>query len=138
MAGASINYLAVLVCALVSLGLGLLWYSPFLFGKIWIESIDKTEDEIEKENNPLKTYPLLFLAQLVMAYVLARIMVYADATTLAEGVRIAFLGWVGFTAATMFANSIFEGTKLKKLGVDSGFHLVALLTYGVILGIWHS
>ncbi|MDP3443392.1 MAG: DUF1761 domain-containing protein [Ignavibacteria bacterium] len=138
MAGASINYLAVLVCALVSLGLGLLWYSPFLFGKIWIESIDKTEEEIEKENNPFKTYPLLFLAQLVMAYVLARMMVYADATTLAEGVRIAFLGWIGFTAATMFANSIFEGTKLKKLGVDSGYHLVVFLTYGAILGIWHS
>ena len=32
-----INYLAVLIAALASYVLGALWYSPVLFGKLWMK-----------------------------------------------------------------------------------------------------
>lgn len=32
----SINYLAVVVAAVVSMGLGAFWYSPLGFGKMWM------------------------------------------------------------------------------------------------------
>ncbi|MDO8656228.1 MAG: DUF1761 domain-containing protein, partial [Nanoarchaeota archaeon] len=34
---AIINYLAVLVAAIISMIVGAFWYSPYLFGKQWTE-----------------------------------------------------------------------------------------------------
>ncbi len=31
-----VNYLAVLVSSVVGMGIGALWYSPLLFGKLWM------------------------------------------------------------------------------------------------------
>lgn len=135
---ADVNYLAVLVCAILSMGLSAFWYGPFLFGKLWIDSIDKTDDEVKRDIHPVLSYSLTFVAHFVMAYVLARFMLYSDAATLSAGVRIAFMGWLGFTAATMLINTVFEGSKFKKLGVDCGYHLILFLLYGIILGVWQA
>ncbi|MFA7287597.1 MAG: DUF1761 domain-containing protein [Melioribacteraceae bacterium] len=131
---AVVNYWAVLLCGVVSMVLGFIWYNQYLFGKIWIETLDITEDELKKGFAPFKTYPLAFLAQLIMAYVLARIMTYADFTTIIEGVRLAFLAWIGFTAMTMLINTLYEHKTLKKLFVDGGYHLIVLLIDGFIIG----
>ena len=47
-----LNYWAVLVSAVASMTIGALWYSPILFGKIWmnlmkidLKSMDKMEDK---------------------------------------------------------------------------------------------
>lgn len=130
------NYLAVLVCGVVAMGLGVLWYSPFLFGKIWLDSLDKSEDDLKKKFNPLKTYGLAFVGHLIMAYALARIMVYTGADSVAQGIRIAFLCWIGFTAATMTINAVFEGKSIRLILVDGGYHLIVLHVFGIILGAW--
>jgi hypothetical protein len=43
-----INYLAVLVAALVSMVIGGLWYSPLLFGNIWMKLSGITQKDVEK------------------------------------------------------------------------------------------
>ena len=49
-----INYLAVLVCGILAMGLGALWYSPMLLGKMWLVAVDKSEEELKQEFNPVK------------------------------------------------------------------------------------
>ncbi len=131
-----VNYWAVLLCAAVAMGISPLWYSSFLFGKMWMDTIDKTEEEIKKDFNPIKTYGLAFLGQLVMAYTLARIMSYLGADTVAQGIRLAFLCWIGFIASAMMINSLFEGKSIRQVLVDGGYHLIVLLLFGTILGAW--
>ena len=70
-----------------------------------------------------------------MAYILARIMSYVGASTPEEGIRIAFMGWVGFTATTMTVNMLFEGKTFKQFLIDSGYHFFVLVIYGFLLGI---
>jgi len=65
-----INYLAVLVAALIPMAVGALWYSPALFAKKWMALVGKTEEEM-KNVNPMKAYGISFLTSLIMAYVLA-------------------------------------------------------------------
>ena len=131
-----INYLAVLVCGILAVGLGALWYSPMLLGKMWLVAIDKSEEELKQDINPVKTYSISFIAQLVIAYVLARIMSYVGASTPEEGIRLAFLAWIGFTATTMTINMLFEGKTFKQFVVDGGYHLIVFIIYGIILGAW--
>lgn len=131
---ASVNYFAILVCGVVAIGLGSLWYSPFLFGKLWLQETDHSEEDLKRRSSSLRIYGLTFIGHLVMAYVLARVMNYTNATTVIEGMRIAFLCWLGFTAASMLINAVYEKKSIRLVAVDGGYHLIVLLVFGIILG----
>jgi len=134
--GTDVNYLAVLTCAIVAMGISYFWYSPFLLGKMWLDSIEKSEEEIRKEFKPVKTYGISFVSYLIIAFSIARMMMYVNATTVTEGMRLGFLCWFGFTATTMTINALLEGKSLRLVLVDGGYHLIVFLIYGVILGAW--
>jgi hypothetical protein len=131
-----INFIAVFVCSLIAMGVGVLYHSPMLLGKIWIESLDKSEDDIEKNFKSIKTLSVSFLSQLVMTYVLALLISYTNATTPEEGLRVGFLAWMGFVGTTMTITYLYEGKTFKHFIVDSGYHFVVLLVNGFILGMW--
>lgn len=133
-----VNYWAVLVCAVISMIIGSVWYSHMLLGRTWMEEIDKSEEELKKEFNPLKTYGLAFLCNLFIAFSLAQLMAHSNATTVAAGIRLSFLCWFGFIVAPMVINSLFEGKSFKLLLIDSGHHLIVILVFGIILGAWSA
>jgi len=135
MVHADINYLAVLVCALVPMLIGAMWYGP-IFGKAWMEAVGKTEEDLKKDFNPAKTYGLTVVTNFVVAYVLARIMGYAGAETITDGLIIASLCWIGFTAGTFYINNLFEAKPNKLLMINIFYHLVVILVYAVILSVW--
>ncbi len=131
-----INYWAVLICGILAIGLAALWYSPMLLGKMWLIAIEKSEEELNENINKVKVYSISFIAQLVIALVLATIMNYSGVTTPEEGIRIAFISWLGFTATTMTINMLFEGKTFKQFVVDGGYHLIVFIIYGIVLGAW--
>jgi hypothetical protein len=131
-----INYLAVLLCAIIAMGIGALWYSNMLLGKIWIASLDKSEEELKKDFKPIKTYFVSFISQLVMAFILAMILSYTGASTPEEGIKIGFMAAIGFVATSMTINFLFEGRTFQQFIVDAGYHFIVLLLNGLILGAW--
>ena len=131
-----VNYWAVLVCGVIAMGVGSLWYSPILLGHTWMEALDKSEEELKKDFNPVKTFGLSFIGHLFIAYSLAQLMAHTNANTVSEGIRLSFLCWIGFIVAPMMINSLFEARSKKLLLVDTGYHLIVLLIFGVILGAW--
>ncbi len=131
---ASVNYFAILVCGVVAIGFGYLWYSPFLFGKLWLQEIDQSEEDLKRRGSLIRIYGLTFLGHLVMAYVLARIISYTNSTTVIECMRLSFLCWLGFTGATMLVNAVYERKSIRLVAVDGGYHLIVLLVFGIILG----
>ena len=50
-----VNLLAVLVAGIVPMIVGFLWYGQ-LFGKRWLELMETTAEEIQKNFNPWKTH----------------------------------------------------------------------------------
>ena len=63
-----INYLAVLVAAVVGFGIGGPWYS--FFSRPWLAAIGKTEAEVKRGNAAI-AYGGAFAASLMTAYALA-------------------------------------------------------------------
>jgi hypothetical protein len=66
------NYLAILVAAISTVVLGFLWYGP-LFGKPWMKLMDIDPSKMSKEamKGMNKTYALMSIGSLVLAYVLS-------------------------------------------------------------------
>ena len=135
----NINYLAILVSALIIFGLGALWYSPVLFARPWLASLGKTEeqlrDDAQKRSMPI-TFGLSFVAYFVMAFVMSHVIDYAAAETLADGLRTGFWLWLGMVATTTLVLSLFESRSLRLYTIDMGYHLIGMLIMGGILAVW--
>ncbi|GMU95237.1 DUF1761 domain-containing protein [Ignavibacterium album] len=131
----SINYLAVLLCGIISMIIGSVWYGP-LFGKLWMKQYGFTEEDLKKDFNPAKTFGLAFVGHLVMALVLAYLISLTNAQSITDGLRVSLSCWLGFTAATMFVNSLFSRTTLTLFFIDSGYQIVNSIVFGLILILW--
>lgn len=132
-----INYVAVLIAAIANMALGAFWYSPVLFAKRWIALMKVSEAEInEMKKGAPRAYALSFIGALVMSYVLAHIVDYAQATTIVGGVGSGFWLWLGFVATTGSASVLFEGRPAGLYLINSGYYLVSLIVMGAIVAVW--
>lgn len=131
----NINYLAVLVCGIVSQVVGFLWYGP-LFGKAWMKEVGKTEEELREGFNPGKTYTLAFITAIITALTLAYFLDLTGASTIMDSLRVSVAIWLGFVAALFYLNSLFEDKTVKHVAIHVGYHLVNLVVYGIILVSW--
>ncbi|HEY4735468.1 MAG: DUF1761 domain-containing protein [Gemmatimonadaceae bacterium] len=138
----AINYLAVLVAAIVIFVLGGLWYSPVLFAKRWIALQNRTEEEMRAQaaasNMPLMYFAALvcaFLQALVMAGVIAHIDPGHTIGAPHGAVMAAFL-WLGFVASTTYATALFSGKSKQLWMIDTLYNLVSFMLAGAILAVW--
>jgi len=128
------NILAVIVMALVYMGIGGLWYSKDLFGKMWAECCGHGKD---KECKPsTKCYVGCLIVAFIAAYVLGCFINMSQAMTTGEGIKVALLAWLGFSATTQFSSVLWGKKHLKAYFIDAGFTLVMFIIWGAILTNW--
>ncbi len=132
-----INWLAILVAAIVPMALGALWYSPMLFAKQWMKLIGKTEEEIKKaSSNPAAMYGVTFIATLVMAYIMDHLIHNNGSATFFEGMRYGFALWLGFVVTTHLASVTFEFKPKGLYYINMAYNLVCFVLMGGILATW--
>lgn len=130
----SLNFLAIGVSAISSFVLGGLWYSPVLFGTVWMRETGITE-EAAKNQNMAKVFGLAFIASLVIAFNLA--MFLGESSTLGTGVFYGFLAGFGWVAMSFAINDLFEQRSAKLFAINAGYHTIGFTIMGAILGAWH-
>ncbi len=133
------NFLAIIVAAIVNVVLGALWYSPALFAKPWAKGVGMTKEQMAKgaKMTPKMFVPPL-LAAIVTSYVMAWFFHALNVTSLGDGIWIAFLAWLGFTTTAQVLNSwVFSNGWPKEVYfINTGYHLVVFCIMGAILAVW--
>ena len=134
----NINYLAVLVAAIVGFFAGFLWYSDALFGKTWrgLMGIDEKKMKQAQKKGMGKQISIGFLATLLTAYILAHFVWYVQAKTIAEGIVLGLWLWLGFFATTQLGMVLWEGRPFKLYVINTMHYLVMLAVMGAILAVW--
>ncbi len=130
-----INYVAVIVAALVPMILGAIWYAPAVFGNVWMQLVGKKPEDLQKGTLP-QAYGMMFVGALVLSFVLAHVLRWANAATAINGVKVALTVWIGFVLATSAGAYVFEGRPAKLYWLNNGYHGIALVIMGVILAVW--
>lgn len=136
----SINWLAVIVCVIVSMISGTLWYNPKTFYPAWHKAVAR-ENQAPGMQNMGMVWALTILSSLVQAVAMA-FMVNAMGSLMSGGINavtgasIGFMLWLGFIAPTYLVNKLFAGHGLKIWAIEAGNHLVNFLLFGAILGAW--
>lgn len=134
MPSVDINYLAVVVAAVVNMVVGAVWYSPALFAKPWAALVGRKMEDLQKNAGP--GYFWTALGALVQAWILAHFVAYVGADAVVEGAMVGFWLWVGFVAITQGVNTIFAGTRKKLWAINAGYFLTVLLINGALLAVW--
>ena len=64
-----INFIALIVAALIPMALGFVWYHPKVFGDMWMRAAGVTEEQTRTGNMPL-IFGLSFVFSLMLAFVM--------------------------------------------------------------------
>src|SRR5215210_2259278 len=136
---AGINYFAILMAAVVGWLAGAAYYSAL--GERWVAAQGKSMTEFKAHQASLKGTPaswlpfaLAFVANLVMAWVLAGMIGHMGSVSIRSAVISALFGWAGFVLTTIVINYSFGGRSYRLAAIDAGHWLVVLVLMGVVIG----
>jgi hypothetical protein len=132
-----VNYVAVIAVALLNMVIGMIWFSPMLFGSMWLKLIGKNKKEMAKMGKDAsKAYPMAFFGVLLMSFCLAVFVQYAGAATLGDGALIGLLAWLGFVATTSMNSVLWEGESKELYLFNNAHVMLTLMVSGAILAVW--
>jgi hypothetical protein len=135
-----VNLWAVLVAAIATMVVGFLWYSPFLFARPWMLAMGYDPDNKAKldemRKSAGKSYALSFVASLVAAFVLGKIIDVATVDSALYGMKIGFAVWLGFVTTVQLTAKLFGNQPTKLYLINTGYQLVCYLVKGAILAVW--
>jgi hypothetical protein len=136
---AGINYLAILIAAVVGWFAGAAYYSAL--GKHWVAAQGSTMEAFKARQAALKgtsaawlPFALAFLANIVMAWVLAGMVGHLGSVTIRSAVISALFAWAGFVLTTSLVNNAFSGRRYVLTAIDAGHWLLVLVLMGVVIG----
>lgn len=138
-----INFWAVVVCAVLSMVIGSLWYGKFLFGKVWMEisGIDITKISPEKvKEMQRQMFPLYLIQFLLSVLTLVIFAKYIHTMDNISGLSHGLLVFSGFVMPVIAGQIMWSGKPRniawKAFWVSSGYNFVLFLVYGFILSSW--
>jgi len=129
------NYAAVVVCAVAYWLLGALWFG-FLFGKSWLAFEHITEEQARNMGPTVAPYIISFILNLLIAFVLAQLCLWRNATTAARGAALGILLWIGFVGPMTYTTYMYEMRPWQLFAINNFYPLVGLALMGAILGAW--
>jgi len=136
---AGMNYLAILIAAVAAWLAGAAWYG--LLAKPWVAAQGKTMEEFQAQRAAMRGSPaayapfvIAFVAELIMAWVLAGVLGHMGQVTLRNGVISAVFIWFGFVLTTLMVNYAFGARGIKLAAIDAGHWLLVLLVEGAVIG----
>jgi hypothetical protein len=127
-----VNWLAVIVAAIVDFVVGFAWYSRMLFGSRWATLAGIDLERMSGGASPIYAVPAV--RALISAYVLALFVLGMGASTLLAGALVGLLVSLGFVAASTVDDYVFGGRPRDLWLLNTGYHVVGFVLMGAIIG----
>lgn len=129
-----LNIGAIVVAALANFAIGGLWYSPALFGKVWMRANGFTDEDLKK-GSPALIFGVSAAFCLIMSANLAAFLASPD-TTVAFAVFAGVAAGFGWAALGLGVVALFERRPWSYILVNGGYLTVSFAVMGAILGAW--
>ncbi|WP_289665253.1 DUF1761 domain-containing protein [Flavobacterium panacagri] len=156
-----INFIALLISAIVTLVVGFIWYSPKVFGTIWMKENNLTQEELRK-GSMLKIFGLTYIFSLMITMTLMSLTIHQSGAIgmvggppLMDSAKPSFTAFMadygmayrtfkhgalhGFMSGLFFAfpligiNGLFERKSWKYIFIHTGYWLITLTLMGGIV-----
>lgn len=135
----AINHLAVVLAALSTMVVGSIWYSPAGFYGYWARLAKVKQNSGTKKPNMVVVYGTVFLASLLMSYVLATgafmVNQFLQNSFLQDALIVAVWSWLGFVVTRFYVHDTFESRPLRLTVLNSAHEGLTLLVMAGIIGL---
>ncbi len=137
MGNVEVNYVAVILAALSSFAVGMVWYAKPLFGSQWMKMVGMTDEKSKK--GMAKAMAMSLVASLLAAYVLAHVTFLSHQffgnSFLQDALSTAFWVGIGLQASVIVVHDSFEQRRKKLSLINIGNQLATVLVMGLIIGL---
>ncbi|MFX0019680.1 MAG: DUF1761 domain-containing protein [Promethearchaeota archaeon] len=128
-----INWLAVIVVAIIYFLIHFFWYFPFVFGNIWLKLVGK---ESEPKSKIIRDTIIMIPTSFVSVLMIEVIIDLTGMNDILSALIISFLLWVGFVATIGINQNNFNDRGVKLFLLEYGFYLIGFIIAGLILAVW--
>lgn len=129
------NIWAVLVGVVIQMVIGALWYSPVLFGKIWLRLVERKSEDISREEGN-KAMALSVIPAAISVFSLAILLGWINATTVLDAIiagSVISIGLIGMNAMNLV---FFEDRSIKLTLLNSGYPFVTFNLISILITFW--
>lgn len=131
-----INYLALLACVFVNIGLGMVWYGP-LFAEKWMTFNSLTRERVESMPNGPMPYIVSMVGALISGYVLSLLFRRMGVSGWQDGLKTgAAIGLL--LLVITFMNYAFSLRPTELAFIDGGYSFILFCLYGAVIGGWQK
>lgn len=135
---AHIHWAAVVICALVGIASGALWFGPKTFYPVWWKEMGHTESEVPGAGiNMGIVFGSTFVAQFVQAFAMALLISGVSNPNLGKGAIVGLVVGIGIAAASSLGHRLFGGAGFKVWAIEVSNDVLNLMIMGAILGAWN-
>lgn len=133
----TINWISVIVAAIVGFGLGSLWHNKIMFGKAWMEEHALKPNHAEGTNFPL-VFGLTFLQFIIIALGMEILMsAFLPDIQWFQGIAFGAFLSIFFVATTFGISFLFLKKSFKIWLIDAFYYIVSFVLMGWILAAWN-
>lgn len=125
------NIVGIIAAVVADMAIGTLWYSPVLFGPLWMQLTGITKEEMMSGGRKAIAYAVV--TSLVMASVLSFFVNALDITGVDKALEFAFMVWLGFVVTTNATKVIYEKQSFHVFVLSVSYQLISLLVMSIIL-----
>ena len=128
-----VNVFAVVVAGLAGFAFSLVWYSPFLFGWVWVTASGEAATAM-----PLWKMLVAPLRELISAYVLAWLVLRLDIRNWKDAAGLGVGLWFAFYVVQLTGAVIWDGMAPALGAVHAGDWLGKMLVMALIVNAWRK
>ncbi len=133
----NVNWLSLVLAALVPMFTGFIYYHKAVFGKAWMASIGMTEEKAKQSN-----MAVVFGVSLLMSFLIALFMTIntngpgqeGEYDTFKHGAAHGMIVSFFFVIPIFITNGLFEQRSWKNMLINAGYWLITLAIMGGIVG----
>lgn len=134
-----IHMLPVFLAAVATMVVGFLWYSPMLFARPWMRAMGYDPDDKAKLAEMKKgaggMYALAFLASMVAAAMLSKIVEVTTVNSARYGMKVGLGMWVGFVMTVQLTDHVFTRKPARLFLINTGYQMVCYAVMGAIVAV---
>jgi len=128
-----LNWLAIIIAAIVFFGLAAIWYQPRVMGRRWMEAAGVEPPDAAPSP---AVFVGVLVAYFIMAVVLAMIARGIGASSFGDGLTLGLATGIAFVAAQVWVNVTFERRSRNLVLVNGGIGIIGHVVMAIIVTTW--
>jgi hypothetical protein len=127
----------IILSSLVAMAVGMLWYSPFLFGRVWAKlrglHFHSREEFRAYQKSMFPQYVGAFIATIAIAWTLWALTGLMGIVKIPGALLLSTILWAGLIVPSTFSTALYDKKNLKLWAIDIGCAYASMLAIVITL-----